>query len=145
MKLLLLPLLFSLFTPQAFAADNESYEEILAYAFKRTASEIPKEKVIFCLGPQQLDEFYFEEGKEKKRVARYAVAFSTDKFKTVNDIFKKYSPMQPNRRYELNLYRQTTKQALVRIVATEFELFSCQFHLNGGDIIIIRPVKTDAK
>lgn len=154
MKTSFLAILLLLSADLAFAENAIDYEESIAYAYERTASKVPKEKAIVCLGPSKVDEFYIKDGKEEKRVALYARVNTVDE----NDLrvpatSRRVSAtsrlghvasqvwLEKGVIFEICVFRKTCGK-IVRVVGMVRSLRKSQFSLKGGDLIIIRRAKT---
>jgi len=146
MKTSFLTILLLLSAELVFAENAVDYEESIVYAYERTASEVPKEKAIVCLGPDQVDEFFIKDGKEEKRVALYAIVNAVDE----NDLRVQVTSqlghvasqvwLEKGVVFEMSVFRKASGK-IVRVVGMERSLRNSQFSLKGGDLIIIQRVK----
>lgn len=135
----LLPIACLLLFSLALAEEEFNYEETIAYLRERTATTLPDAEVAYTLGPSYLEEFYEEDGKERKFIAYHAKAFSLESDPTVGQGVRKVSLMN-NGMYEALLYRKGEERQIVRITGSGYLLQNSQFRLQGGDIIVIRTV-----
>lgn len=130
-------LLLALSASIAFAMDPVDYDKSVAFAQERGRADIPAEKAVYCLGPEQLDEFYFEGDKEQQRVAKRVRIFDIKDLKTVNSLVTPANLTQ-NDLYEVSVYRRGDKRPVIRIVGDGYQFQSSQFGLKPGDLIIIQ-------
>ena len=129
--------LLTCFGSLSFGADLIDYDASTAFASERSTEKIPKEKAIFCLGPEQVEEIYNTDGKEEKKIARFSQSFDSDKIKTVGHLLS-FVSLIDNRSYEVCIYRIDNKKLLVRVIGDGSELRRAQLKLKSGDLIIIR-------
>lgn len=130
-------LLLALSVAVTFAADPVDYEKSVAFVQERSLVSTPPEKAVYSLGPEQLDEFYFENDKEQKRVARKARIFNVASVRNVGGLISQASISQ-NDLHEVLVYRRGDKNPVVRVVGNGGQLQDCQFGLKTGDLIIIQ-------
>ncbi|MAS93295.1 MAG: hypothetical protein CMO55_08870 [Verrucomicrobiales bacterium] len=132
----LLPIACLLLFSLALAEEEFNYEETIAYLRERTASPLPDAEVAYTLGPSYLEEFYEEDGKERKFIAYYAKAFSLESYPTVGKGVDQANISTGQ--HVVTLYRKGEDRPVVRIEGTGYQLPTSQFRLQGGDIIVIR-------
>lgn len=150
MKTSFLLLLFLFSAELIFAENTIDYEKSIAYAYERTASKLPKEIAIICLGPDQVDEFYLKDGKEKKKVALYASVSAVEENELHVQVTWELGHvasmvwLEKEVVYEIFVFRKTNKK-IVRVVGMVRSLRNSQFSLKGGDLIIIQRAKTQAQ
>lgn len=130
-------LLLALSASLAFAAEPVDYNQSIEFAQERTQSQTPKEKAIYCLGPEQLEEFYLVGDKEQKRIARRAMICNFDNIKNLGNALNQANLSQ-GENYEVFLYRADSKKPVVRILGDGGYLPGSQFVLQPGDLIIIQ-------
>ena len=47
--------------------ESLDYDASVTFIQERSEEKIPKEKAIFCLGPEQVEEVYMNHGKDEKK------------------------------------------------------------------------------
>jgi hypothetical protein len=130
-------LLLTCLAPLSLGADLIDYDASITFAQERSDEKISKEKAIFCLGPEQVEEVYSNDGKEDKKIARFARLFDSETNKTVGKLLS-YVDLIGNASYEVCIYRSDNKGLLVRVTGDESELRKSQFPLKSGDLLVIR-------
>ena len=119
------------------AADLIDYDGSIKFAQERSAEKVPTEKAIFCLGPDEVEEVYFNDGKEIKKIARFARSFDVERVKTLGSLFELIN-FDGGASYEIDVYRSDTKKVLVRVRGNSSELRNAQFGLRSGDLVLIK-------
>ena len=117
--------------------DLTDYYGSIKFAQERSAENVAKEKAIFCLEPDEIEEVYFNDGKETKKIARFARMFDSESVKTLGNLCA-FINFEGNVSYEIGVYRSDTQKLLVRVIGSSNELQRAQFGLRSGDLVLIR-------
>jgi hypothetical protein len=133
--------LLTCLSPLLFGADLIDYDASITFAQERSDEKISKEKAIFCLGPEQVEELYSNDGKEDKKIARFARSFDSVTTRTVGNLLSSINVLVSNASYEVCVYRSDNKKLLVRVTGEGSELHMSQFSLRAGDLVIIRRIE----
>ena len=120
-------------------AEPLDYDTSVIFVQERSEEKVPKERAIFCLGPQQVEEVYNNNGKEDKKIARLARSYDFETAKTVGRLLFQAS-VEDGVFYDVSIYRSDKKELLVRITGVGYELHNSQFPLKIGDLLVIQPV-----
>jgi hypothetical protein len=132
-------ILITCLSPLESDAESFSYDESVRFVQERSEEKIAAEKAIFCLGPEQVEELYSDNGKEEKKIARLARSFDFETNKTAGRLLLNTALLE-DVSYEVSIYRCEKKDLLVRIKGVSHELYNSQFPLKSGDLVVIQRV-----